>query len=87
MLSECHQLAQNNVCVCVQAAQLCYEHLQNYQQGVDWAEAAVRCNGTRLQSARAHMALGIGLCLVAKESKLLVERQELNQRALNAFKM
>ncbi|CAG5114714.1 unnamed protein product, partial [Candidula unifasciata] len=87
VLAECHRLAPQNVCVCLQAAQLCYEYLQHYQQGVEWAEAAINCKGTLIQTARSHMALGIGLCLVAKESKLLAERQELNQRALKAFKI
>ncbi|XP_059174334.1 tetratricopeptide repeat protein 7B-like [Physella acuta] len=86
VLTECHRLAPKNVYVCLQASQLCYEHLQLNQQGVDWAQAAIKCDALPHHLARGHMALGIGLCLVAKDSRLLAVRQDLNQRALDAFK-
>ncbi|XP_005109408.1 tetratricopeptide repeat protein 7B isoform X2 [Aplysia californica] len=86
VLAECHRLAPHDTCVCLQAAQLCYEHLQIYQQGLEWSERAVECTGSQHHLSRAHMALGTGLCLVAKDSKLLQDREELNERALKAFK-
>lgn len=86
VLTECHRLAPKNVYVCLQASQLCYEQLQLNQQGVDWAQAAIKCDALPHNLARGHMALGIGLCLVAKDSRLLAVRQDLNQRALDAFK-
>uniref|UniRef100_A0A2C9KRA4 Tetratricopeptide repeat protein 7 N-terminal domain-containing protein n=1 Tax=Biomphalaria glabrata TaxID=6526 RepID=A0A2C9KRA4_BIOGL len=86
VLSECYRLAPQNVTVCLQAAQLCYEHLQLNQQGVEWSQRAVQCNVPKHFLARAYMALGIGLCLVAKDSRLNADRQSLNQKALEAFK-
>ncbi len=83
---ECHRLAPQDACVCLQAAQLCYEQLQLYQQGLEWSQRAAGCVGSDHQLSRAHMAQGMGLCLVAKDSKLLHEREELNDKALQSFK-
>ncbi|GFR67492.1 tetratricopeptide repeat protein 7B [Elysia marginata] len=89
VLAECHSLAPKNASVCLQAAQLCYEHLQAYQEGMDWARLVIQLSSSGTPNhvlARAYMAQGIGLCLVAKDSRLLADRQKMDQEALAAFK-
>ncbi|RUS75974.1 hypothetical protein EGW08_016256 [Elysia chlorotica] len=90
VLAECHNLAPNNTCVCLQAAQLCYEFLQSYQKGIDWANMVIKLTSSEVPKhvmARAYMAKGIGLCLLAKDSKLFADRQTMDQEALKAFKI
>ncbi|GFN98997.1 tetratricopeptide repeat protein 7b [Plakobranchus ocellatus] len=89
VLGECHMLAPKNASVCLQAAQLCYEHLQTYNKGMEWAKLVIQFSSPSTPKhvmARAYMAKGIGLCLVAKDSKLLADRQKMDQEALQFFK-
>jgi len=56
-----------------------------YEEGIEFSRQAIGAGEDHPMASRAHVALGIGLCLKASDKKLQGDRQALHHQALKAF--
>lgn len=87
VLKEVTRLLPTRVIPCLLAARICYEHLNQIGEGLDWSKQALSREMTNPQSllTRCHLYLGIGYSLQAAANHLKQEKQHLVTCAFDAF--
>ncbi|GFG28700.1 hypothetical protein Cfor_05984 [Coptotermes formosanus] len=87
VLKEVSRLLPTKVIPCLLAARICYEHLNQIGQGLDWSAQALSREMSNPQgfSSRCHLYLGIGYNLQAAENHHKQEKQHLVNSAFDAF--
>ncbi|XP_021705407.1 tetratricopeptide repeat protein 7B [Aedes aegypti] len=70
---------------CLMAARLCYEHLDQIKEGLDFAEQALVKEIKGIRRSRAQLYVGIGLQQVAVSSTLVSEKDRYNKLAFEAL--
>ncbi|CAH1793148.1 unnamed protein product, partial [Owenia fusiformis] len=84
VLRECSKMEPRNAVLMLQAAKLCYESLHLIDEGLEFSERVVDL-GEHGLLGKGYVAVGMGQCLKASESKTRLEREELHLKALQAF--
>ncbi|XP_078001165.1 tetratricopeptide repeat protein 7B-like isoform X2 [Glandiceps talaboti] len=85
VLTECNRLDPQNDLVALHAAKLCFNYLQKYSEGIEWAKKVIELGEDGPFTHKGYQALGIGCSLKANEAMLLSDRQEFQKNALKAF--
>lgn len=68
------------------SARICYEHLDQIKEGIDFAKEAIQREvGRKGKPSRAHLYLGIGLLHMAFSSNLKADQERYNKEAFEAL--
>ncbi|XP_071962317.1 tetratricopeptide repeat protein 7B-like isoform X2 [Antedon mediterranea] len=86
VLQECHRLKPTNASVLMMAAKICFKHLAQIDEGIEFCRKVVALQKKQLYTARAYMMLGIGEAMKAGEATLNKERQQYHKQSLEALK-
>lgn len=78
------RIAPNKVMPCLLAARLCYEELNNPEEGIKWSQQALQRDSANTQGlhSRCHLYVGIGHSIVAANTFI---RQDKSQHTTIAF--
>jgi len=87
VLKEVSRLLPTKVIPCLLAARICYEHLNQIGQGLDWSAKALSREMSNPQGllSRCHLYLGIGYNIQGAETHLNQEKQHLVLSAFDAL--
>ncbi|XP_021924008.1 tetratricopeptide repeat protein 7B isoform X2 [Zootermopsis nevadensis] len=87
VFKEVSKLLPTKVIPCLLAARICYEHLNQIGEGLDWSTQALSREMSNPQGllSRCHLFLGIGYNLQAAANHLKQEKQHLVISAFDAF--
>ncbi|XP_070577120.1 tetratricopeptide repeat protein 7B-like isoform X2 [Ptychodera flava] len=85
VLTECNRLDPDNALVALHAAKLCFNNLQKFDEGIEWARKVTELGDENPFAHKGYQALGIGYSLRSNEATLQSERQEFQKAALSAF--
>lgn len=87
LLREVARLLPSKVMPCLFAAQICYEHLNQITDGIEWCQKAVtrELNYPQNLISRCYLYMGIGYSLQAANTHLKNKKQKLIASALEAF--
>ncbi|XP_033096529.1 tetratricopeptide repeat protein 7B-like isoform X2 [Anneissia japonica] len=86
VLEECHRLQPKNSSVLMMAAKICFKHLAQIDDGIEFCKKVISLQSKQLFTARAYMMLGIGEAMKAGEATLNKERQQHQMQSLEALK-
>ncbi|XP_073996401.1 tetratricopeptide repeat domain 7 [Rhodnius prolixus] len=84
---EVARMAPSKVMPCLLAARICYQHLNNTYDGLEWSEIALQreINNPQGLLSRCHLYNGIGAHYGALNTHLKVNKQSLNNNAAEAL--
>ncbi|XP_055593885.1 tetratricopeptide repeat protein 7B [Uranotaenia lowii] len=84
-LKEHSKLEPQDYLSCLMAARLCYEHLDQIKEGLEFAEQALSKEVKVLRRSRAQLYVGIGLQQMGISSNLVSEKDNYNKLAFEAL--
>ncbi|XP_023226357.1 tetratricopeptide repeat protein 7B-like [Centruroides sculpturatus] len=87
VLQECIRLQPNNPLPCLIAARICYENLNQVDNGLKMSEKALERELSQSQGllSRCHLFVGVGLELMSEQVRPQTHRQQLRSKAFDAF--
>ncbi|XP_049781839.1 tetratricopeptide repeat protein 7B-like isoform X2 [Schistocerca cancellata] len=87
VLKEVIRLLPTKVLPCLLAARICFEHTNQFAEGLQWSCQALSRETSSPQNlaSRCHLYIGIGYSLQAANTTLKHEKQQLIQSALDSF--
>lgn len=87
VLQECIRLQPNNPLPCLIAARICYENLNQAENGLKMSEKALEREMAQSQGflSRCHLFVGVGLELMSEQVRPQTHRQQLRSKAFDAF--
>ncbi|KAI0239521.1 Tetratricopeptide repeat protein 7B [Lamellibrachia satsuma] len=85
VFKECMRLEPGNAVVPLLIAKVCYEHLHMWDEGIEAAAQAMKCECDRQLLAKSYVMHGVGYCLKAEDTHLETSRREFHSKALKFF--
>lgn len=84
-LKESSKLAQHDTIPCLMSSRICYETLNQIQDGLQWAQQALNKDTKGLRPSRAQLYVGIGFQQLASNTTLKATREKYSKLALEAL--
>lgn len=84
-LKESSKLTDQDIIPCLMSSRICYETLNQIQEGLNWAQQALGKDTKGLRPSRAQLYVGIGFQQLAANTTLKVTREKYSKLALEAL--
>lgn len=84
-LKESSKLTPHDIMPCLMSSRLCYESLNRINEGLEWAQQALKKETKSLRPSRAQLYVGIGYQQISITSTLKVTREKYAKLALEAL--
>lgn len=84
-LKESSKLAPQEPIPCLMSSRICYESLNQIQEGLHWAQQALNKDAKGLRPSRAQLYVGIGFQQLASNTMLKATREKYSKLAFEAF--
>lgn len=84
-LKESSKLTPQEPIPCLMSSRICYESLNQIQEGLNWAQQALSKDAKGLRPSRAQLYVGIGFQQLASNTTLKTTREKYSKLAFEAF--